>query len=188
MSPAARPPLSLVTRSPSAGPALGTAGLVGLDEAFRAYSAYVAYIGVRILGQDDDIDDLVQDVFVQAARGLRGLKEAGAIKGWLGTITVRMATRRLRVRRLTRVLGLSELPNYDQIVWPGADPEKCATIARIYELLDRAPPKHRAAWILRMVEGEAVDDVARLCDCSRATAKRWVQSVQTLIDEGTGHA
>jgi RNA polymerase sigma-70 factor (ECF subfamily) len=183
MGPPNNPPLTLV-RTP---PPLEDPPARGLDDVFRSYSAYVAYIGIRILGQDEEIDDLVQDVFVEAVRGLGRLKEAGAIKGWLGTVTVRAASRRLRVRRVRRFFGLGDLPDYEALVAAGADPEQGATLARIYRLLDELPPRHRIAWILRVVEGEAIDDVARMCDCSRATVKRWVQGVQDHIERHVGH-
>lgn len=198
MGPPSRAPLSLVPPPKAGGDrarpdatlhaSVDATPEATLDSAFRSYSAYVAYIGVRILGQDDEIDDLVQDVFVEAVRGLGRLKDAGAVKGWLGTVTVRVASRKLVVRRLRRFLRLDDAPAYEAMVWPGADPEQCATLARIYRLLDRVPAKHRIAWILRMVEGEPVDEVARLCNCSRATAKRWVEAVQSTIEREMGHA
>ena len=65
----------------------------------------VARIASRILGRDnEEVDDLVQDVFAEAATGLARLRDtsAGSLKGWLATVTVRVATRRLRARRLRR--------------------------------------------------------------------------------------
>ena len=46
----------------------------------------------------NEVDDLVQDVFVEVLRGLKRLREPAAFKGWLAQITVRTATRRLRQR------------------------------------------------------------------------------------------
>ena len=57
-----------------------------LESVYRAYSRYVAAIALRLLGSDDEVDDVVQEVFVVAMRGLRGLREPGAIRGWLATI------------------------------------------------------------------------------------------------------
>lgn len=185
MGPAPRPPLGLVPPLPADS---NTAGAQGdaLDDAFRNYSAYVAYIAARILGRDGDVDDVVQDVFVQAARGLARIRDPGAVKGWLATVTVRVATRQLALRRLRRFLPLWDAGDHQEVAWPGADPEQRATVARLYRLLDTVPDKQRVAWVLRVVEGEPVDEVARLCGCSRATAKRWVQAVQTTVEREMG--
>lgn len=185
MAPSRRPPLILV---PAILPAGNGGPLSPLGELFRAYSAYVAYIAVRILGQDDDVDDVVQDTFMEAARGLSSVREAGAIKGWLGTIAVRVASRKLKVRRLRRFLGLDEGRASVQQVFAGADGEQMAQLAHIYRLLDLMPARQRIAWILRTVEGETIEEVARLSDCSTATAKRWVKSVDQHIERNLGHA
>jgi RNA polymerase sigma-70 factor, ECF subfamily len=52
-----------------------------LDALFRRYSAYVAAVALRLLGRDDEVDDVVQEVFLAALRGLRQLREEGAVKG-----------------------------------------------------------------------------------------------------------
>jgi len=55
--------------------------------------------------------------------------------------------------------------------------------------LGRMPPDHQIAWMLRYVEGEDLEDVARLCGCSLATAKRRIAAAserlrqRALLDE-----
>jgi len=93
------PPLRLVegaTDEPAAS----------LDEVYRKYGRYVAAVILRLDGRNAEVEDLVQDVFVEAARGIRRLREADAIRGWLATIAVRTVRRRLRLRRAFRFLGL----------------------------------------------------------------------------------
>ena len=60
-------------------------------------------------GRDDELDDLVQDVFLEAHRGLGQIRDAGSVKGWLARICVRRAVRRLRRRRLRAFLSLDTL-------------------------------------------------------------------------------
>ena len=76
-----------------------------LDEIYRRYCRYVAAVILRLRGRPDDLDDLIQDVFVEAARGIERLRDPEAIKGWLATIAVRLVRRRLRMLRLKRFLG-----------------------------------------------------------------------------------
>ena len=101
LHPAARR-LTLVPREETEGGSIAS-GPLTLDGAFRRYSSYVARIGTRILGRDDDeLDDLVQDVFTRAAAGLKRMTGAAEVRGWLATVTVRVAVRRLRLRRVRR--------------------------------------------------------------------------------------
>lgn len=152
---------------------------LSMDAAYRKYSAYVAYIGIRIIGRDDELDDLVQDVFIEAIKGLKSLRDAAAIKGWFATVTVRLATRRLRMQKLRRTLGFSQVDH--DAVWPGASPEQNAAISKVYRSLQGVAAKQRAAWILRVVEQEPLDHVAKACGCSLATAKRWINEVQIVV-------
>ena len=154
---------------------------VSLEALFRSYSSYVAAIALRLLGRDDDVDDVVQDVFLSAWKGAANLRDPGAIKGWLATVTVRTARRRLKMRRVKMFLRLDDDPDYANITAPGASPEEKALLSRIYLVLDGLPVDQRVAWTLRYVEREQLDDVARLCDVSLATAKRKITAAQQAI-------
>src|SRR6478609_2073396 len=109
-SAASRPALRLVGAEPAVGgPSTSATPEVdprNFDEVFRRYSPYVARIALRLLGNDGEVDDLVQDVFIEAHRGLASLREPGALGGWLARICVRRATRRLRRRRWLKLLSL----------------------------------------------------------------------------------
>jgi RNA polymerase sigma-70 factor (ECF subfamily) len=151
-----------------------------LEDVFRAYSRYVAAIGLRLLGTDDEVDDVVQEVFVAAIRGLRDLREPGAIRGWLATVTVRIARRKLRRRRLRAFVGL-DVPDYTHLA-VAAGQEQALLIARAYRVLDQLPVDDRIAWMLRHVEGESLESIAKICGCSLATAKRRIARAQAELD------
>jgi len=153
-----------------------------LEGLFRQYAPYVARIGHRLLGNGDEVDDLVQDVFLAAHRGLTRLRDRDAVKGWLATVAVRTARRRLRRRRLAGLLGFTGEPaDYDEVAGSDASPAERALVARVYRALDRLPVEQRLAWSLRHVEGESLERVAELAGCSLATAKRRIKAAQEAL-------
>jgi RNA polymerase sigma-70 factor (ECF subfamily) len=154
---------------------------------FRAYAPYVAAVAIRLLGRDDDIDDVVQDVFVAALKGLEALREPEAIKGWLASVAVRVAMRKLRVRRVQRALGLGEQWDPSWLMAPAATGEERTLLHQLYGLLEDVPANERIAWSLRYLQGEKLEDVAALCGCSLATAKRRISAVQAVIEEAVDH-
>lgn len=156
-----------------------------LESVFRAYSRYVASIALRLLGSEDEVDDVVQEVFVIAMRGLRSLREPAAIRGWLATVTVRLARRKLRRRRLRAFVGLDAAPDYSQLA-VSAGQDKALLIMRAYRVLDRLPVDDRIAWTLRNVEGEPLDRVAAICGCSLATVKRRIARAQAELELEVG--
>ena len=109
------------------------------------------------------------------------VREPGAIKGWLATLTVRKARRRLHARRVQSFFGIGRDVDYEIVASSGASPEDRARIAELYRALDRMDADERLAWSLRYIEGEALEDVARICECSLATAKRRIASVQSKL-------
>jgi RNA polymerase sigma-70 factor, ECF subfamily len=179
-----RPALRLVGADASAGGQVAPLPEVDprdFDEVFRRYSPYVARVALRLLGNDSEVDDLVQDVFLEAHRGLGGLREAGALGGWLARICVRRATRRLRRRRLLWLLSLDTVAERDLPFDAAASPEERAEVVRLYRRLDRMPADERVAWLLRHVEGESLEDMVVLCGCSKSTVQRRLRSAEARL-------
>jgi RNA polymerase sigma-70 factor (ECF subfamily) len=144
---------------------------------YRLHSGYVATIGLRILGNDVELDDLVQEVFIEAHRGISQLREASAVRGWLARICVRRCVRRLRRRRLRQVLHIQDEPE------PIAEqssltPEQLSDVSRAYRVLERFPAAERVIWILRHIEGDSLEDIASHCDCSKSTVQRRLRSAE----------
>jgi RNA polymerase sigma-70 factor (ECF subfamily) len=153
-----------------------------LDAVFRRFAPYVARLGGRLLGRSSDVDDLVQDVFLDAMKGLRSLREPAAIRGWLRTVTVRHAHRRLRRRRLWSALGLDGGGDVDALVGSSSSPQARAEVLAVYRALDGLPADARIAWIMHAVEGHSLEEVAELGGFSRATAHRRIQLAQQAVE------
>lgn len=161
----------------------GSGRKASLDEVYRQYCRYVAAIVVRLDGRASEVDDLVQDVFVEAAVGIERLRDPEAIKGWLATIAVRVVRRRLRARRLWRFLGFGRAVEPSHLVDPAASPLDRLLLRSVYRVLDDMPTEDRLAFCLHAIEGETVEAVAEHCGCSYATAKRRVSRAQRRIEE-----
>jgi RNA polymerase sigma-70 factor (ECF subfamily) len=157
---------------------------LSLELVFRKYSRYVAAVAYRLLGRDDEVDDVVQEVFLQAVRGLQRLREPEAVKGWLATVTVRVAGRKLRMRKVRGLFGLEDRQEYEQVAGRETPADERALLARVYRLLDdELSVGERLAWTLRYVEGEQLDAVARICGVSLATAKRRIAAAQGKLEK-----
>jgi RNA polymerase sigma-70 factor (ECF subfamily) len=152
-----------------------------IEQVFRQYAPYVSRIGMRILGRAEDVDDLIQDVFLEAHRGLKALRAPAAIRSWLATVAVRLARRKLHRRRLRTVLRLEDAPIYE-VADASATPEERALLNSVYRLLDALPVNQRLAWTLRYVEGETLERVAELSGCSLAAAKRRIRAARETLD------
>jgi RNA polymerase sigma-70 factor (ECF subfamily) len=176
-----RPPLRLVGGSELEAEVDTT----DFDAVFRRYSAYVARIAVRLMGTDSELDDAVQEVFIEAHRGLQTLRDPRAVRGWLARICVRRTVRRLRRRRLLSFLSLDAMGEGDEPLDPGESPERQAEVRKLYRMLDTMPVEERVVWVLRYVEGESLDAIVVLCGCSKSTVQRRLRSAQARFVKET---
>lgn len=151
-----------------------------LTALYRRFAPYVAAIATRLLGRDEEVDDLVQDVFLQAFRNLAQLRDARAVRGWLATVAVRLSVRRLRKRRL-REAWLPGRANYEQLASTEASPEQRALLAKIYAVLDTLPARTRVIWLLRHVMGEPLHAIVELTACSQSTVQRKLRDAEARL-------
>ncbi len=158
---------------------------VDLGDAFRRHRGALAATAGRVLRRSEDVDDVLQDVFVEALRGVHALREPTALRAWLTRVTVRAAQRR---RALARFVGRSV--TLDDAAAHVADPRASALdlalLAAIGEVMAGIPAERRRAWALRTVDGEPIDDIAVRCGCSATTDKRRIAEVQGLLEAALG--
>jgi len=157
-----------------------------LNQLIRGHSPYVAGLAYRLMGRDDEVDDVVQDVFLAYFRFHRDIREQGAVRGWLATTTVRVVRRRLRLRRIGFLLRFQDRVDPKDLQAFGASPEDSATLTSIHRVLDGVAVNERIAWVLRYLEQEQIDDVARICKCSPATAKRRIAAAHSVVKRALG--
>jgi len=97
------------------------------------------------------VDDLAQEVFLQALRKLDSLRDTSAFGGWLATIARNRAHDFFRGARAD-----SELPEALAAKTGKPDPEALAALAAIRRL----PEAYRETLILRLVEGMSGPEIA----------------------------
>ena len=157
------------------------------DQVFRRFAPYVARIGMRLLGSTHELEDLVQDVFVDVHGRLHQLRDPERLRAWLARVTVRKAVRRLRRHRLRRWLSLEQHPDYLELADPEATPEQRAELISIYRVLERASAEERVVWLLRFGEGLSLDEVAETCGLSKSTVQRRLRGISAQLSPGVGH-
>jgi RNA polymerase sigma-70 factor (ECF subfamily) len=145
---------------------------------YRRYARMANSLAYRILANQADADDLVQDAFTTALSTLQRLENAQAFGSWLGSIVVRTAHKRLRRARLMERLGLrrSEPIDLDELISEDVAPDIVAEARALYRAVESLKADERVALILHRVEGMTSADVARHMGVSLATVKRKISS------------
>jgi RNA polymerase sigma-70 factor (ECF subfamily) len=150
-------------------------------ELWHRYAPHARRILLRVLGPRDEVDDLLQDVFVQALRNASALQSPEALKGWVSIITVHGARRWLRTRKRWRWI----LPRGDEHRWdaeaPSADEHTRAALRALHAILDGLAVDEQLAFALRHVDGMELTEVAHACECSLATVKRRLLRAEEFV-------
>jgi len=97
-----------------------------------------------------DAEDLMQDVFMRAMQRLPGLREAGAVGGWLASIA-----RHAAIDHHRRVKPLELMP---KAIAGGRRPDQEAFEA--LDMLRSLPEAYRETLALRLVEGMTGSEIA----------------------------
>ena len=125
----------------------------------------------RIFGSNRQIEDVLQEVFLQVFRSLASFRGESSLATWIDRCTVRVAFADLaRGRRRGPDLELvPEIPSGD----PSAERIAVARDAtrRLYAALDAIDPKQRLAFVLHEVEGHSLAEVAELMESNVVATK-----------------
>jgi RNA polymerase sigma-70 factor, ECF subfamily len=137
---------------------------------YDRYAPLVRGVLIRTLGTDLDVDDLVQETFLTAVRRMATLREAGALRSFVVSVTIRLARNELRKRALRRWMRLDDLP--EPPVAASSDDAARESVRHLYLALGRMDSELRVLFVLRHVEGFELAELAEAVGCSLATLKR----------------
>jgi RNA polymerase sigma-70 factor (ECF subfamily) len=150
---------------------------------FQAHLPGVHRIVYRLVGRAPDLDDLVQTVFVEAFRSLPAFRGDALFSTWLARIAVRVTMHGVR-RRPPRALALDDGQEPLQDA-PGPERRVAARegLAILEQLLGELRPKRRAAFVLHVLEGYSMDEVAATLNASTAAIKVRVHDARRYIEK-----
>lgn len=122
----------------------------------------------RIVGSRADVEDLLQKTLVVAIRNFPMFRGEASVRTWLTSIAVRIA--RDHVRRPLRVLALVHNPE-DPRPNPEASMDGRQRWDAFEKTLGKLDAKKRIAFVLHVIEGRSMEEVAALTGATRAATK-----------------
>jgi RNA polymerase sigma-70 factor (ECF subfamily) len=162
-------PLPLFFRRPRASVS-GSADARAL-ELVRAELPRVERLLGRMLGPRADLEDLVQNVFVEACRAFAHYRAEGSPGAFVGGIAVRVARRAMRGTAFSRHRAELEV----EPASAGLNPEDAYAQSQQLRLLrlalDKLAPKKRIAFTLWALEGLEPQEIAQLTEASLSATR-----------------
>ena len=160
-------------------------------EIVRRHEHRLRAVLVRILDDTRDVEEVVQDAFVQAWRNLDSYRGDASLFTWLYRIGVNAAMARARRRRPLTV-NVSAIEDIAAEERPEQLPESAALgrdlRQRIVAALGELPYEYREAVVLRDVAGLSNDEVADALGIGLAAAKSRIHRGRLQLRELLGPA
>lgn len=179
------------------------AGLRRGDDA--AYEALVRQnagrmlaVARRLLRNEEDAQDAVQDAFLSAFQSLDRFEGGSKVSTWLHRIAVNAALMRLRARKARPEEPIDALlPRFADsghhvdipAAWPISGEQlvqRHETVLRVRQAIDRLPENYRNVLLLRDIEGLSTDEAARALGVNSNSTKvrlhRARLALRTLLD------
>ena len=135
------------------------------DELYRRHATTVHGRLTRLLGASSEVEDLMQQVFLETFRSLPRFRGEAAFKTWLHRIAINVALGAMRKRKRHPSLTIDP-KDLDAVVSAGLTPEARARERELYERtlhhLSKLAPKHKIAFVLRHVEQLSLEEIAQM--------------------------
>lgn len=167
---------------------------LGDREAFDALVRETYYkvhkLALRLTGNEHDADDVVQDTYVRAYRGLRKFRGDARFSTWLHRITANSAStlmgrdQKHRHDDIDTVVNLADRREEND---PEFLAQNDAVGARLRRALDALPERLRSVVVLRDLHGLSHREIAERLDISEAAAKVRLHRARRRLREGLGH-
>lgn len=137
---------------------------------YHQFSGVVRRVLIQTLGNDHDVEDLMQDTLITVVERARALRDAQSLRSFVIGVAIRLAKNEIRRRKIRRFVGLETVMDA-----PLVDPHNAVAVQgarHLYCALDRLDMTARVAFTLRYVHGCDLAETAAACRCSVSTIKR----------------
>jgi RNA polymerase sigma-70 factor (ECF subfamily) len=129
-----------------------------------------------VLGDDADVEDVMQQAYVSAYQHLAGFEGRARFSTWMTRIAINEAYARLRKRRRTEAAPWEDDSAMTQEPEAaGPSPEQVAARVEMHALLERAVDTlslpNRTVFVLRLVEGLSTAETAACLEISEEAVK-----------------
>jgi RNA polymerase sigma-70 factor, ECF subfamily len=159
---------------------LVAACLAGERDAFgiivERHRRHVYQLCYRFVGNHEDANDLAQDVFIRAFRGLRTFKSQSSLGTWLYRIGVNVCLNRVSIKApkpesLEPLIAMSDQRVASQEESPTDALLRDERAAQVRAAIARLPKKQRATLVLRVYHDLPHEEIAKALGSSVGAVK-----------------
>jgi RNA polymerase sigma-70 factor (ECF subfamily) len=136
----------------------------------RRYGPLLRAYARRILGSNDEVDDVVQETLITAWRDLPSLNDGSVVKSWLMRIASHKSIDRIRARK-----NHLDVDDVDAVQPDRLSPHAIREATSLHEAVSQAlatlPLDQQRCWVLREVGEHSYDEIAEQMGIPASTVR-----------------
>lgn len=144
-------------------------------ELYNKYAQAMYSLSVRILGNNDDAQDALQDSFIKAFKSIPTFDGRVTFGAWLRKITINTCLNKLRKNKLQWVELQQEFPEEVN------NHELKIDEFKLNKAIERLPKGCRAIFTLKAIEGLEHQEIANYLNISISTSKSQFKRAKELL-------
>ena len=163
------------------------------EQVVEQHQPNVARLARRLLGwtgANNDVDDVVQDVFLAVLKGFPRFRGHSTISTWITRITIN-ACRSHRRRRIVRLAFLERFvrraPASQHEPEPPAD-ERDETSRRVRRAVSELPNRYREIVVLRYLQEMEIDEIRQVLGASRGAIEVRLHRARAMLKDALDDA
>ncbi|MFC1566681.1 RNA polymerase sigma factor [bacterium] len=144
-------------------------------------------IAFQILGNDFELEDVVQEVFLKVYKKLDKFQGKSSIKTWLYRITVNTCLDVLKKKKRNKTVSLDESINNEQTNENVLnDLVKRDMNQRIGDAVSKLPDKYKVILKLKDMENLSYEEISKIMKISMSKVKVWLFRARQKIKANLG--
>lgn len=154
---------------------------------YKLYCRSMYNIGYRIVNDQDEAEDVLQEAFISAFNSLENYRGDSTFGAWLKRIVINKAINQLNKKKLDRMpedetFDVKEEETIDELEgFP-------FTVEKVRDAIERLPDGYRSVLSLYLMEGYDHGEIAEILRITESTSKsqfnRAKKKLKELLEEG----
>ncbi len=153
---------------------------------YKLYSKSMYNIGYRIVNNEAEAEDVLQEAFISAFRSLEHYRGDATFGSWLKRIVVNKAINVLKTRKMEQ---LPEGDDFDVPEETWNEEEFPFSVDQVKQAIEHLPDGYRSVLSLYLLEGYDHSEIAEILGISESTSKsqfnRSKKKLRDILEGGT---
>ena len=154
----------------------------------QRHNARMYRIGMVIINNDSEIEDVMQNAYLKAYQGLRGFEFKSSFSTWLTRILVNECLQHLKKnKRVRSIMSINQLNMKSEEIGAGATkrPDNVALNKELGKALEESimqlPEKYRVIFVMREIENMTVSETVEALQITETNVKVRLNRAKAML-------